>query len=239
VSPAATFRTISKYEPCFLIDEFDAFMAQNEEFRGILNCCHTKGLKIIRCAPETHEPEAFYVFCPVAIATIGTLPDTVADRTIAIRLGRKQSARKTVPVRKAPIEPFIVLRRKIRRWVLDNAAVINTAEFLLPDLSNDRALENWETMAQIATVLGGPWPLRAFTAAKTLTPSDNDQQSFTIQLLVSLRRLFQGVGLDHPPHETMILATDKIVAALNLEKQAPWADKKEFFNGLTGEETGV
>jgi hypothetical protein len=42
VSPAATFRTIEKYEPCFLIDEFDAFLKENEEFRGILNTCHSR-----------------------------------------------------------------------------------------------------------------------------------------------------------------------------------------------------
>lgn len=238
VTPAAVFRTISLYEPCFLIDEYDAFLAQNEEFRGVLNTCHTRGLRHIRCAPDTHEPQGFPTFCPVVIALIGELPATNADRTIAIRLERKWSQRKVDAIRKASPESFVILRRKIRRWVIDNAEKIVSADFLLPELVNDRAAENWETPAQIATILGDPWPMRAFTAARLLTPSDNDEQSFIIQLLLSLRRLFQGLGLHNPTKERIVHPTDKIVAALNLDKQAPWSDKKEYFHGLTAKKLG-
>jgi putative DNA primase/helicase len=154
VSPAATIRTIEKYEPCFLIDEFDAFLSQNGEFRGVLNTCHSRGVKHIRCQPETHEPQAFDAFCAVAIALIGELPSTVEDRAIVLQLECKQVSESVIPVRKVAPEAFITLRREIRRFALDYAREILTAIPVLPKLTKDRALENWEPLAQIAAVLG-------------------------------------------------------------------------------------
>ena len=238
VSPAATIRTIEKYEPCFLIDEFDAFLKENEEFRGVLNTCHSRGIKHIRCQPETHEPQAFNAFCAVAIALIGELPSTVEDRAIVIYLKRKQSAQLVLPVRKVPAEVFVEERRKIRRFALDYGTDILRAIPVLPRLSNDRALENWEPLAQIAQILGDDWPKRAFLCAKTLTPSDSDDRSFTIQLLVSLRGLFKARGLDRPGHEEEVLPTNVITTELNKDAEAPWADRKQYFAGLTAEKLG-
>ena len=235
VSPAATIRTIEKYEPCFLIDEFDAFLKENEEFRGVLNTCHSRGIKHIRCQPETHEPQAFNAFCAVAIALIGELPSTVEDRAIVIYLKRKQSSQRVIPVRKVPAETFVELRRKICRFILDYRKDILDAIPVLPKLSNDRALENWEPLAQIAQILGGDWPYRAFLCAKTLTPSDSDDQSFAIQLLVSLRGLFKACGLNQPGREEELLPTSKIIVELNKDTEAPWANRKQYFTGLTAE----
>jgi Protein of unknown function (DUF3631)/Domain of unknown function (DUF3854) len=239
VSPAATIRTIEKYEPCFLIDEFDAFLSQNEEFRGVLNTCHSRGVKHIRCQPETHEPQAFNAFCAVAIALIGELPSTVEDRAIVLQLERKQVSESVVPVRKVAPEVFITLRREIRRFALDYAREILTAIPVLPKLTNDRALENWEPLAQIAAVLGDPWPRRAFLAAKRLTPSDCDEQDFTIQLLVALKHLFLVHGLDQPEKQEEVLPSEQIVLALNKDKEAPWADRKQYFHGLTAKKLSV
>ena len=235
VSSAAMIRTIEKYAPCFLVDEFDAFLAQNEEFRGVLNTCHTRGLKHIRCAPETHEPQAFNAFCAVAVALIGRLPTTVEDRAIILYLERKQVSQKVVPVRKVPAEEFVRLQRMTRRFALDNASKILSSIPVLPKLSNDRALENWETLVQIAAVFGDPWPFRAFTGAKLLTPGDNDNQDFKILLLISLRRLFWERGLHAPGREEEPLFTSVILSELNKDPEAPWADKKKYSAGLTAE----
>jgi hypothetical protein len=233
VSPAATFRTIEKYEPCFLIDEFDAFLSQNEEFRGILNTCHTRGIVHVRCNPTTLEPEGFNAFCPVALALIGDLPSTVEDRAILIRLERKQVSEKVVPVRRVPSEEFLEDRRQLRRFVADYAKEFLAAVPVLPSLQNDRALENWEPLAQVAQIFGGLWPKRAFLAAKLLTPSDSDEQSFEIQLLFYLRLVFQEKALFTQGREEEIFYTGDILSRLNLEKEAPWADRKQFPLGLT------
>ena len=239
VTPASTLRVIDALEPCFIMDEFDAFLAENEEFRGLLNTCHTKGLVHIRCAPETHEPQGFDTFCPIIIASIGELPVTVMDRAIHIRLERKWSSRKVVSVRKVPQGPFTLLRQEIVRLARDFAEQILEADFFLPEFTNDRAEENWEIHAKIATVLGGPWPARIFHAAGVLTPSDSDEQSLAIQLLLSLRRLFQNLRLHTPEKEETRHPTEQIVATLNLEKQALWQDKKLYPTGLTAMRLGI
>ena len=233
VSPAATFRTIEKYEPCFLIDEFDAFLSQNEEFRGILNTCHTRGIVHVRCNPTTLEPEGFNAFCPVALALIGDLPSTVEDRAILIRLERKQVSEKVVPVRKVPAEEFLIDRRMLRRFAIDYGKEFLEAIPVLPNIPNDRALENWESLAQMAQVFGELWPKRAFLAAKLLTPSDSEEQSFEIQLLFYLRLIFQEKALSVQGREEEIFHTGEILSRLNLEKEAPWADRKQFSLGLT------
>jgi hypothetical protein len=88
ISSAATFRTIEAAWPTFLIDEGDTFLRDNEELRGILNSGHRKGGQVIRTVQEGNklETRAFSTHCPVAIALIGKLPDTLADRSVAISM---------------------------------------------------------------------------------------------------------------------------------------------------------
>jgi Protein of unknown function (DUF3631) len=76
-------------------------------------------------------------------------------------------------------------------------------------------------------------------AAKRLTPSDSDEQDFTIQLLVALKHLFLVHGLDQPEKQEEVLPSEQIVLALNKDKEAPWADRKQYFHGLTAKKLSV
>ncbi len=95
VSAAVLYRTIDDLHPTLLLDESDATFNGNREFgealRGVLNSGHRRGGKASRCerAGENFVRRDFDTFCPKAIAGIGRLPDTVADRSIPIRLKRK------------------------------------------------------------------------------------------------------------------------------------------------------
>ena len=90
ISPAALFRSVEKFRPTLLIDEGDSFLRDNEDMRGILNSGFTKASAfVIRCVGDNHDPRQFPVWCPKLIALIGTLPDTLQDRSIVITLRRK------------------------------------------------------------------------------------------------------------------------------------------------------
>lgn len=88
ISPAALFRTVELARPTLLIDEADTFLGDNEELRGILNSGHRAGGQVIRTVGDDFEPRTFSTHCPVAIAQIGKLPDTLADRSIHISMKR-------------------------------------------------------------------------------------------------------------------------------------------------------
>ena len=80
-----------------MFDEVDAFFGpkakEHEELRGLLNAGHRRGAVAYRCVGEQAKTEirAFPAFCPVALARIGGLPDTILDRSVlvmALRCGQ-------------------------------------------------------------------------------------------------------------------------------------------------------
>ncbi|MCP4545109.1 MAG: hypothetical protein GY835_01430, partial [bacterium] len=95
VSSAVIFRCVEKYRPSLLIDEADTFLHGKDELRGILNSGHQQDGSVLRTVGDDHEPRAFSTFAPAAIAMIGELPDTLADRSIAICMKRKKAQEKT------------------------------------------------------------------------------------------------------------------------------------------------
>jgi hypothetical protein len=94
-TPAVLARKIDKEAPTLLLDESDAAFQGDREYaevlRGVLNSGHRRSGRTSICIGQGAAMS--YVdlstFCPKAIAGIGKLPDTVASRSIAIRLKRK------------------------------------------------------------------------------------------------------------------------------------------------------
>jgi len=98
ISPPAFFRVIEETRPTLLIDEGDTFLKRNPELRGILNAGYTlETAYVVRVANQEKDAGAsrlvrFSCFCPKAIASIGHLPETLADRCIPIRMQRKTAS---------------------------------------------------------------------------------------------------------------------------------------------------
>jgi hypothetical protein len=118
VGPAAVFRAIEKAQPTLLIDEADTFLRANDELRGILNSGHRQGGSTLRCVGDDHEPRAFTTWAPAAIAMIGRLPDTLEDRSVAVRLRRRRP--KTIDRwTETGILPQPMRINRYRYWELD------------------------------------------------------------------------------------------------------------------------
>ena len=122
ISPAAVYRGVEQWRPTLLIDEADTFLARNEELRGILNSGHTRDAAYtIRCVGDIHEPTRFSTWCPKVIAMIGTLPSTLADRSIVIKLRRRLRHEAIQRIDPKALDPLCeTLRRKIVRWADDH-----------------------------------------------------------------------------------------------------------------------
>ena len=98
ITPTGMFRIIALHEPTLILDEADTFMGDDPELRGIVNGSQRREMAfVIRTVGEDHEPRLSRTWCPKAISGIGDLPDTVADRTVTVRLERRSPTTDDIP----------------------------------------------------------------------------------------------------------------------------------------------
>lgn len=186
ISSPALYRVIQETRPTLLIDEADTLLAGNDELRGILNAGYTRSTAFVvrvghggQARKDADTPETglrpggsqllrFSCWCPKAIAAIGTLPETLADRSIVLRMKRKTPNEQSERLRR--LETGNV-RRCCARFVLDHATQIATGQPEVPPELHDRAADIWEPLLLLADLAGGDWPARARKAALTLTCS--------------------------------------------------------------------
>jgi putative DNA primase/helicase len=107
ISPAALLRVIDQHAPTMLIDEIDTLMNGDPEMaealRGLMNSGFSRaGARLIKNVPSAEggfEPREFSSWCPMVLAGIGNLPDTVADRSIIVTMMRKRPDEKVKRLR--------------------------------------------------------------------------------------------------------------------------------------------
>src|SRR5262249_35351695 len=110
---AAVVRIIAKGHedgaiPIILLDEIDNVFAKKEEgiadLRAALNAGYRRGAVATRCANHGATVVDHQCFAPVALAGLRELPDTLASRSIFIRMQRR-----------APAEEIESFRERIHR----------------------------------------------------------------------------------------------------------------------------
>jgi putative DNA primase/helicase len=219
-SASAVFRVVELKRPALLIDEGDTFLRENEELRGILNSGHRKGGSVIRTVGEDFEPRSFSTYSACAIALIGRLPATLADRSVPIELRRRRADEAIEAFRFDRTEHLDQLARKAARWALDNVDRIRGADPNMPPSVFNRAADNWRPLLAIADAAGGDWPARARRAVQCTGASANgDDKSARVLLLTDIRAIFAERRLDR-------LSSAELVMVLIAIEGRPWAEWK-------------
>jgi hypothetical protein len=218
VSPAALYRSIEKWHPTLLIDEADSFLRDNEELRGILNSGHTRGTAyVIRTVGDDHEPRQFSTWGAKAIALIGSLPDTLADRAIAVEMQRKMPSERVHKLRgRTELDTLDRLARQCARFATDNLAALEHADPEIPERLNDRAADSWAPLLAIADAAGGRWPEIARSAASVLCSASPDGDSRKTELLHDVQQIFRRKDIDR-------LASEELARELAADPERPWA----------------
>lgn len=217
LTPAAAFRTIEKYSPTLLIDEADTFLKNNDELRGIINSGHTKSSAfVIRVEGDNHEPVKLSTWGPKAIGMIGTLPDTIEDRSIVIQLRRKMPGETVVKTGLNFIDESAGIRAQCKRWCQDNFDNICNVEVSVAPSGNDRADDNWHPLFAIAEVVGGSWPGKV-KAAMTKLVALTDDDVTGAKLLIDIRDIFELTGNDR-------IFSNDLVDELKALTESPWGD---------------
>ncbi len=227
VSAAALYRRIDKERPTLLLDESDSAFKSGEEYaeslRGVLNTGYRRSGSTTVCVGQGANMgyAVFSTFSPKAIAGIGKLPDTVADRAVSIAMKRKAPGEKAArfKYRKAK-EEAAPLKEKLEAWASTSEALVD-AEPDLPEALDDRARDGWEVLLAIADLAGEDWPQRARLAALELSVGDGrEDESQGVLLLSDIRDIFAERG-----DPDKITTTNLIRSLLALE-EAPWGDLK-------------
>lgn len=217
IAPAALFRALELWTPTLLIDEVDAFLAEHEEARGILNAGFTRDTAfVIRCVGDDHTPTRFNVWGAKVLCGIGKIADTLADRSIPLRLRRKMPGERTVKMRHADPEHFAALVGKLARFAVDNREAVRHARPAEIDGLNDRANDAWEPLLAIASVAGGEWPRLARQAAITLHGLEGEAPSVGAELLADVQATFER------KHTAKMFSAD-LLLALCEDEESPWA----------------
>jgi hypothetical protein len=221
VTAAVLARKVDAARPTLLLDESDAAFKGEKEYaealRGLLNTGHRRGGKSTVCVGQGSELsyKDFSTFCAKAIAGIGKLPDTVADRSLPIRLERRAPDETAERFRRRDVEvDALVLRLALER-IPELCPVLDEARADLPAELDDRAQDSAEPLLAIADLAGGDWPGRARRALVELHGGrEIDDESSGVRLLSDVRTVFDGERL----------STEVLLDRLRALDEAPWGD---------------
>jgi 5S rRNA maturation endonuclease (ribonuclease M5) len=224
VTAAVLTRKIDMEHPTLLLDESDAAFSGEKEYaealRGVLNSGHRTGGKTSCCVGQGGKISYrdFSTFCAKAIAGIGKLPDTVADRSIPIRLKRARSDERVERFRLRDIKVEATsLRQQIDLWCKSIAAQLRDARPELPPELTDRQQDGAEPLLAIADIAGGKWACKARTALiQILTSQAAADESIRVRLLADIFGVFNSKRAER-------LSSSDIVKELLEIESSPWA----------------
>jgi Protein of unknown function (DUF3631) len=224
VSEAALFRSLgAEHPPTVLMDEVDAVFgpkasANHEVLRALLNAGYQRGTPVLRCVGDGSKMrvEAFQVFGPKALAGIGELPHTVADRSLPIRLKRRARSERVDRFRlRDAAADAAPLRDRLAEWAKAHLDELRAARPAMPDELDDRAQDAAEPLLAIADLAAGDWPRRARRALVELRGARDEAETLGIRLLADTRAVFERLDVDR-------LATADLLEALGEDDEAPW-----------------
>jgi len=223
MTAAALVRTVDAHEPTLFLDEMDAAMGGDKEYaeaqRCILNEGFHRGGMFYKCDGKNHDLRAFNVYCCKAFAGIGSLPDTVASRSIMIEMRRKLTTESVMPFRhravKAAAAPIKLLLESWGKGAGPHLRELIPAPIAgLGDRQNDIA----EPLLAIAGLAGGEWCQSLTDALRAIYGSSTaEDASDGATLLRDVRDIFEGRSIEK------ISSKDLAESLCEIEGR-PWAE---------------
>ncbi|MGH3611661.1 MAG: DUF3631 domain-containing protein [Pseudonocardia sp.] len=234
-SPAAVYRSITPDPPTLLVDEADTIFGPkadgNEDLRGLLNAGHQRNRPAKRYDAAANRVESIPTFAMAALAGIGTMPDTIEDRAVIIRMRRRAAGEHVAPYRHRRDRPALrTLAAQLHTWLRADLPALEAAVPAMP--VEDRAADTWEPLIAVADHAGGGWSDRARAAVLYLVAEHTDTgvTSDRIRLLIDCHT---AIG-DEPAIPTTVL-----LQRLKADLEAPWFDYGPGPGGLTPMKLGV
>ena len=219
LSTASLYHEIEENHPVLIIDEADQFLRGANDLVGIINAGHTRPTAyVMRFIGGKNQ--RFNVFCPKVILMIGTPPDTIYDRSVAIKMARKKASEHVEPLDSEwRSRELRILQAQICRCANDNRERIRQTKIEDNLLGGGRMEDNWRPLLRIAKTVGDEWYEAALEAAKALIPTSS--KGLITQLLDDIAQAFDTIKDDK-------ISSAQLVALLCADPERPWAT---FNNG--------
>jgi len=224
VTSAVLVRKVDAEKPTLLLDESDAAFGGEREYaetlRGVLNTGHRRWGRTSLCVGKgaTISFKDFSTFSAKCIAGIGKLPDTIADRSIPIRLKRSFPGEvERFRLRNVLLEAQ-ALRLKVESWCKSILDKLRDARPSLPNELSDRQQDGAEPLLAIADAAGKGWSEIARRALlQLLTDSQSVDNSVGVQLLQDIHDVFDSRGGEK-------ISSAELTLALAELETSPWGE---------------
>lgn len=226
VSAACLIRKIDQLHSTLLLDETDAAFKGEQEYsealRGILNTGFQAGGVASLCVGQGANItfKDFRTYCAKALAGIGSnLPDTVADRSIPIRLVRKLPGETVSRFRRRKVKgEASEIKTELSNWITFIADRLREVEPSLPDELSDRQQDGMEPLLAIADEAGHDWPEAVRRASVEIFHSQAaEDQNIGVILLADIRSIFDVITEDR-------ITTANLLEKLKEIETSPWED---------------
>jgi hypothetical protein len=225
VTPAYLFRKVGDQDhmPTILFDEIDTVFGpkakENEEIRGLLNAGHRRGAVAGRCVVRGQRvlTEEIAAYCPVAMAGLGDLPDTLLSRSVIVRMRRRSLNEVVEPYRRRlHSREGWEIADQTGKWAITVSVAASEPCQSIPESIVDRDADIWEPLLIVADLAGGDWADRARCSAVALVAASKESTpSLGLRLLKDLRTI---IG------DRDAMGSEEILATLCDLDEAPWAE---------------
>ena len=226
ISSASLFRLIDANPGmAVLVDEVDRIPKEKaEELWGLISSgWRITGKAHRQSGPKMTELATFSTFSPKVLAGIGQpLPDTVADRSIPIRMERRLQTETVERLRLRKADAQVAdLRAGLLQWANEpTIKKLRGAEpSFPPGMTNDRLMDVSEPLLAIADRAGGDWPPRVRSAVLALEGAGEEIAEEELGIL-ALRHVWEAFTDDAVDK----MFTDDLLAHLVKRDDGPWAE---------------
>ena len=227
MSEAALFRLVDRGNCTLLLDEAEALKDKKNErsqaLVSILNSGYRQGEYVYRCQPPKMELIPFSVYGPKAVIAIGSLPDTIFDRSIVIRMRRRKSeeeiGRFLSRRAKAESEPIRAALEGISQSRARDVASVYEQLPTFHELS-DRDDEIWQALLAVCAVLAperiGELRQAAVALSRAKAKADTDD-SLPLKLLADIVSILEMF-------DAMNIASADLLSRLKELEASPWSE---------------
>lgn len=152
-------------------------------------------------------PTKFKLWGAKALCGIGKIADTLADRSIPLRLRRKKLGEQAERLRHSDPALWERLRSRIARFAENNAKAISASLPVIIEGLNDRANDCWEPLLAITEAAGGDWSRMARQPAASLHSIEGEAPSVSVELLVDIKAIL----IPSKPARSLVFICSKIL----------------------------